>query len=235
MKGEDLGARVQHLEATRGRYDAAELAFLRRLVDAAADDAVARPHLEARARSALEHYEARVEATRQRSAEALARLPESPPSGSLGEAYAEGDYLEVLRQARRLGRASRRGAAPGAREPTRPALVARLRGAGHGPGEASAEARPSRGVGVVDGDSRAAAERRYRARAAERVTRGVLESARGRLPPQAGPYHGPSVALRALEDLGERYRPLLQAWLLRLDGLDAATPPAPAPSRFRRR
>ncbi|MCA9612150.1 MAG: hypothetical protein KC586_05270 [Myxococcales bacterium] len=53
----------------------------------------------------------------------------------------------------------------------------------------------------------------------------ALDALRARLPDEAGPYHGPTVASNALDTLGTLHRPLLRAWLDRLATL--SLPPAP--------
>jgi hypothetical protein len=62
----------------------------------------------------------------------------------------------------------------------------------------------------------------------------ALDALRARLPEEAGPYHGPTVAARALERLGTLHRPLLRAWLDRLATLSLPSAPVeeePAPKR----
>lgn len=65
------------------------------------------------------------------------------------------------------------------------------------------------------------AEELYLDRRGEKVAREVLERVHAELPEIAGPYHAPTVAARVLDYLDGVSRPLLRAWLQRLDNIAA--------------
>src|SRR5690606_38618569 len=101
------------------------------------------------------------------------------------------------------------------------------------PGEARAEAV----------DPLVLAQRLYRDTVADAVT--AREAQRATTPPPAdvGPYHGPTVARRALAAMDALHRPYLRAQLGRLDvyttlealAVDFAPPPAPKTKAKRKR
>ena len=227
------GQLAEAVAAGLERFDGPRVRFVRRLLaraeeSAAAGQSAVAARLLERVAGRLEALEEDFDAARMRAEAELGRLEAvgADPGGTLRAALDEGDVRAVFRAARRRPerepRLSRRLAqAQGAR--LREVVGAR---ASVPPPAPEAAADPVAEPLVL-------AARLYAERTGEARARRALDELKDELPAEAGPYHGPTVAARALEAVGELHRPLLLAWIARLRTLEP--PPPPPPKKARRR
>lgn len=151
----------------------------------------------------MEDFDAAREATR----DLLADLDESSdPGGLIKRSFLAGEYREVRRALRR--RAERR---------TRHAVEAEQRARF----ESRWVARRGRPLDDAQVAVHELAEALYLDRRGDQVARQVLTRLRADLPVEAGPYHAPTVAAHVLSYLDEVSRPLVRAWMQRLDNIAA--------------
>jgi hypothetical protein len=166
---------------------------------------------------------ARLRSLAVREARRLGAIGEDPEGVQLAAAKS-GDVVPVLHAARRRPERTPRLARRLAEQQSRRlrAVVARRSVL-----PSSMEAGPVEAPLVI-------AARLHTERIGDARAQRALDALRARLPEEAGPYHGPTVAARALERLGTLHRPLLRAWLDRLATLSLPSAPVeeePMPKR----
>lgn len=200
------------------RFDVPRTRFVSALLSRAAGlSEAARALVVARARDrvdALVRDHARLVTVAVREARRLAAIGEDPEGAQLAHAQA-GEVREVLHAARRRpGREPRLARRLAEQQSRRLRAVVAQRSV----------APPSLDAGATDAPLVLAA-RLHTERIGDARAQRALDALRSRLPDEAGPYHGPTVASRALETLGTLHRPLLRAWLDRLATLSLPPPP----------
>lgn len=223
---DELDADVSHppesvelrIASARARLDTAEsqglLGFDRpraRFVRALLDQAGARPLASERI---VQRAEARLAALLQdfdKAKESARAVLESvgdagDPGGLIKRAFLAGDY-------RALRRAVRRRRERESRDLVQARQRARV--------ESLWVSRRGRPLDEPSASLQDIAEELYLDRRGEKVAREVLERVHAELPEVAGPYHAPTVAARVLDYLDGVSRPLLRAWLQRLDNIAA--------------
>ncbi|MAQ15334.1 MAG: hypothetical protein CMN30_11140 [Sandaracinus sp.] len=190
-------------------FDRPRFRFVERLAEKAAEaPELARPRIVKRARERLQALQEDFERA-ERAAEAdLERLEAvgADRAGLARAAFERHAFREVRRAA--------------LRHPERSPRVARELGAQHAARLREQLAQRAPAHGGDGGELLEVAQALYRERSADAVAQKTLADARRALPAEAGPYHALTVAARALGALEQADRPLLRAWIHRLQDLE---------------